>query len=170
MQLRCRCLALFMVALLGSLASEGAAQSVPYRASGQNAVYEPGSGDYFGIGRGLHLGKHSIDGNVIPDGDFFPEPGVFFRGTFEGTQVVTAADGSTLDMYLSGDVELVFNDSGAVEGTWFPTFEVIDGSKRFKGASGTMEGVAINPPFDPSQPEWPFDWYISGTLNLNKRK
>ena len=160
--------ALFALAAFG-LQTTSLAQTVPYSASGANAIFEPGNGDYFGFGNGLHLGRHSIDGNVIPVGEFFPEPGVFFRGTFSGTQVVTAADGSTLTMTLNGDVELVFNDQGAAEGMWFPNFEVIDGSGRFEGATGSMSGVAINPPFDPNAAEWPFDWYIDGTLDLNKR-
>lgn len=167
MKIQWVCMAALLVA---GISTSAWAQSVPYRAAGTNAIYEPGSGDYYGEGRGLHVGRHLIDGNVMPVGDFFPEEGIFFRGTFTGVQTVIAADGSTLTMTLYGDVELTLNEDGSAEGMWFPIFEVTGGTGRFLGATGQMEGVAINPPFDPSSDAWPFDWRIAGRLHLNKRR
>ena len=155
------------VALISGWSTQGIAQTVPHKASGSDATYVPGTGAYFGEGNGTHLGKHVIDGFVIPDGEFFPEEGVFFRGTFTGAQTAIAADGSTITATLEGEVELVFNADGAVEGLWFPAFEVTGGTGRFDGVSGAWEGVAINPPFDPSLSEWPFDWSVIGTVDLN---
>lgn len=153
-----------------SLAPAAYSQSVPYNGSGTDASYEPGSGDYWGVGNGTYMGKHTIVGNVIPDGDFFPAPGIFFAGTFEGTQTATAANGDTLTSRISGEVVLSFTEEGAVTGLWFPVFEIIGGTGRFAHASGTQQGIAINPPFDPSSEIWPFDWAIDGTINLGKAK
>lgn len=148
---------------------QAAAQSVPYKASGTDADYAPGTGDYMGAGNGTHVGKHVIAGNVVPVGVFFPEPGVFFDGTFTGTQTVIAANGDTIDMELSGDVTLVFNEDGLAEGAWFPEFTITGGTGRFANASGVLSGVAINPPFNPAAAVWPFDWDISGKINLGRK-
>ncbi len=160
---------LVALTLLFAQAQEANAQAVPYKASGTDAEYYPGSGDYEGVGNGTHVGKHTIAGNVNPDGVFFPEPGVFFAGTFTGTQTVTAANGDTIAMDLSGDVILVFNDDGLVEGTWFPEFTITGGTGRLANASRTLFGTAVNPPFNPASQAWGFYWDISGTIDLGRK-
>lgn len=145
-------------------------QSVPYKGSGQDSTFEPGTGLYYGGGNGTHVGNHWISGQVIPDGAYFPEPGVFFAGTFTGRQITTAADGSTFEAELSGEVILRTTDSGLVTGTWFPHFEITGGTGRFANASGAFDGVAINPPFNPFTSAWAFDWYVDGEIDLGRRK
>ena len=55
---------------------------------------------------------------------------------------------------------------------WFPTFEIdtANSTGRFRNASGTLLGVAINPPFDPSMQLWPFDWFLDGEIDLGRRR
>lgn len=62
-------------------------------------------------------------------------------------------------------------DDGMVSGIWYPTFELMGSdSGRFKNATGTVPGVAINPPFDRFDPIWPFDWSINGKFDMGKKK
>lgn len=145
------------------------AQDVPIKGSGENSSFDPTTGDFYATGVMSHLGKMTGIGNVVPDGDFFPEPGVFFAGTFAGSQVFIAADESVLEADLQGEVLLVFTEDGLVTGTWSAHWSITGGTKRFAGASGAMTGAAINPPFNPfADPLWAFDWFAEGTIDLAK--
>ena len=75
------------------------AQTLPYFAWGKNAGYTAASGDYEGRGIGFPVGLHRMMGNVVSDGVFFPEPGIFFEGTFEGTQA-DIFEGKKLPQYI----------------------------------------------------------------------
>ena len=167
-----------------SIGQSAFAQGVPFKASGENAKYYPfgipeeqNPGDYVGTGKGTHLGRHAIIGNVLADGVFATGPlevgDVFFSGPFEGSQLAIAANGDVLASNLSGDVTLtVYSlDPFLVEGIWFPEFTVdtVNSTGRFANASGAFSGVAINPPFDPSAPVWPFDWTMEGVIDLGKK-
>ncbi len=147
------------------------AEVVPFKASGTNAEYNSLTGDYSRMGRGTHLGCHSITGQVIPDGVFFPSPDIFLSGTFAGTQTATAGNGDTIEMSICGDVVLPFDpQSGMATGLWFPVFAITGGTGRFVNASGTLEGVVINPPFNPfGPPIWKFDWSIDGEFDYGRR-
>ena len=149
------------------------AQVVPYKASGTHAQYNPLSGEYSGDGKGLHLGKHNITGQVFPVPSVYnPTAGpgeVFFAGTFTGFQTATAANGDTLNSTLSGSVTLTVGDDGLVSGIWTPEFEFMgSASGRFRNATGTLPGVAINPPFDRTSATWPFDWFVDGEFDMGK--
>ena len=153
------------------------AQSVPFEASGADAGFDPGIpgeglGHYKGQGTGTHLGKHQITGDLTYVGDFFPTPDVFFSGTFEGTQTTTAANGDTLELDVIGTVVLDFDaTTGLASGTWLPNFTITNGTGRFANATGSSTGVAVNPPFDPfTDPIWPFDWSMTGEIDLGKKK
>jgi hypothetical protein len=151
------------------------AQSVPFKASGSDAGFNPLSGHYEGQGTGTHLGKHDISGDLMFFSDPLPlEDGVFLSGTFIGTQTATAANGDKLKSFLSGSVVLYHSETpGLVEGTWYPEFVIDDedSTGRFANATGTFGGEAINPPFDPSAgTPWPFDWYMTGRIDLGKKK
>ncbi len=154
------------------IAQDGIGQTVPYFALGRNAQFDPISGDYAGEGRGLHLGRHEIRGNVLPDGEFFPEPDIFFEGTFTGTQTVIAANGDTIEMEMYGDVLLEYDaKTNTAFGTWYPNFEIVEGGTgRFANASGFLSGEAVNPPFEIDAATWPFDWFIEGEIDLGKKR
>lgn len=160
------------------------AQSVPFKASGKNAQYYPfgvpdqqSPGDYVGTGKGTHLGKHAIIGNVQANGAFAAGPlevgDVFFSGPFEGSQIAVAANGDELASDLSGDVVLTVCslEPFMVEGIWFPEFTIdtANSTGRFRNASGSFSGVAINPPFSPFSPTWPFDWTMEGVIDLGRK-
>jgi hypothetical protein len=155
------------------------AQEVPMKASGTNAQYFPfgdgnqnAPGDYGGFGKGTHLGKHLVAGNVTADGTIFPAPNIFFAGTFFGSQSLFAANGDRLDIeLLEGDVLLDFDvETDLASGTWSTIGVITGGTGRFDKASGVVDIVAINPPFDPfSTIAWPFDWFIDGTIDLGKK-
>ena len=141
------------------------AQTLPYIAVGQAAQFDPSNGEYSGSGFGFPFGFQSIEGVVIPD-PIEPEEGVFFAGTFEGTQVTHTPLGD-IHSTLSGDVLLEFDENGMAFGQWNPSFVITGGTGLFRRASGRFEGVAINPPFDPAaSATWPFDWFIAGRINL----
>ena len=141
------------------------AQTFPYFAWGKNAEYTPATGDYEMTGIGFPVGFHQILGNVVPVGEFFPADGVFFEGTFSGTQTVMTFFGD-IEMTLSGDVLLEIDETGMAFGTWNPVFEITDGSGIYSNASGCLAGVAINPPFDPSSEVWGFNWAIWGVIDM----
>lgn len=142
------------------------AQTLPYIALGTGAQYNPANGDYSSDGIGVPIGRHNIVGNVVPDGTFFPRPGVFFEGTFEGTQVVSTRLGK-IYMDLSGDVLLEIDETtGVATGTWYLTFEITGGTGLYRHASGSLKGVAVNPPFDPNSTMWGFNWAMRGRINL----
>lgn len=147
------------------------AQVVPFKGSGMDSTYSPVTGDFSGFGKSTHMGRTYTFGNVQPDGAFFPEPGVFFAGTFTGVQVLIAANGDSLAFDIDGEVVLEFDpDTGLVVGTWTSTTTITGGTGRFANASGSAEVVATNPPFDPIAAEWLFDYSFNGKINLGKRK
>src|SRR4051794_33997002 len=108
-----------VVALLAGQARTAHAQAVPFEGSGTNAIYDFASGNYRGVGVATHMGRISFAGNVQPKGKLFPTPGVFFAGSFEGSQVITAANGDQLEQDVSGEVLLTFVPaSDLVVGMW----------------------------------------------------
>lgn len=161
-------------ALVVSQGQIASAKSVPFKAAGVDAGFDPVSGHYEGFGTGTHLGNHQISGDLEYEGDFFPNfpvLDVFFVGTFSGTQTATAANGDTLTADVSGTVVLDFDEgTGLATGTWFPSFTVTGGTGRFANATGSFEGIAINPPFDPNTaPIWAFDWTMYGRIDRGKK-
>jgi hypothetical protein len=163
---------IFVAAGLVAAGQNAFAQTVPYVALGFDAEYNPATGDYSGPGIGVSVGVHVFDGNVVPDGVFFPAPGIFFAGTFAGSQVVTTEGGDTIDSNVSGAVVLEIDpDTGLITGTWNIDFEVTGGTGRFANASGQLRGIAINPPFDiATAAVWNFDWFVAGKIELAKRR
>ena len=91
--------ALFLSSVL-CFASSSNAQVARFRAFGKKAEFTPADGSYKGGGTGTHLGRHSVSGVVIPAGKFFPEPGVFFAGSFEGVGSHTHVSANGDELYL----------------------------------------------------------------------
>jgi hypothetical protein len=169
---------------LAVVSTPAVAQTVPHRAAGNNASYMPATGHYEGFGVGTHIGRHAIIGDITSPGTPIPpfvqfdeEAGlwVFFDSTFEGEQLIVAANGDKIKCKLSGTVKLywITDDFGNVYGAfgqWNPEFEIIPGSTgRFANATGRFAGTAINPPFDPAAAAWPFNWEVAGTIDLGKK-
>ena len=162
-------------------ASQGAvAQLVPFKASGAGAEYDPATGAYEGPGTGTHLGKCLFIGTVdlakltplpLPDDD----PAVFFRAAFCGFHSYVAANGDVLAGDFTGEVSLSVFDltdpDKFATGRWDASFVVDQASStgRFANASGEVDLVAINPPFDPTADVYPFYWVADGELDLGKK-
>lgn len=161
-------LAVAAVTMLAVSNSHVDAQDVPFLGFGSNGMYDPASGDFYATGQATHLGRLIGIGNVQSEGDLFPAPGVFFEGTFAGSQVFIGANGDLLEADLHGDVLLVFTEDGLVTGTWTVSWDITGGTGRFEGVTGATSGEAINPPFDPFAPTWPFDWHAEGMIDLAK--
>ena len=93
---------------------------------------------------------------------------VFFRAPFGGSQTITIEDGSgdILAGDFTGEVELKLNELGIPVGEWSGKLAIdpLSSTGRFAGAAGTLEIAAVNPPFDPTALEFPFDWTISGDI------
>ena len=158
-------------ALIAGQVGTADAQSVPIKGSGTEGMYDPGSGTYWGEGIVSHMGRSSYVGNIVITDVFPPTPGTFFAGLFEGTQELVAANGDKLFFDVSGEVNLEIDPAtGLVFGTWLLDWEITGGTGRFEGATGSTEGAAINPPFDPAVVPWIFDWYFDGEIDLAKRR
>jgi hypothetical protein len=157
-------------AVITGQARTGNAQVVPFGGSGTQSTFDPATGHFEGVGNASHFGRMGHSGDVLSVGVFFPADGVFFSGTFTGTQTYFSSNGDTLHANLSGEVLLVIDEqTGLVSGTWLVQWDITGGTGRFAGATGTTTGAAINPPFNPAVTPWLFDWYFSGELNLAKR-
>ncbi len=100
------------------------------------------------------------------------------NGAASGTLDFVAANGDLIKWEFSGTVCLEWVQGGPsdplaepiVKGRWDVTFDVVGGDGRFKNVSGTrLKGAAINPPFNPFAGEWPFDWFVNGTIDLGKK-
>ncbi len=152
-----------------SVSESARAQSVPFKGAGTSAVYMPGTGTYAGAGEHSLMGKTHFDGAIVPVGVYFPEPGVLFAGTFSGSQVMTAANGDTLETDVSGEVLLNIDlTTGAATGIWTVVWEITGGTGRFANASGSYTGYAVNPPFDPTSDQWLFDYAFAGEIDLGR--
>ena len=160
----CLSLALGLVIAVGN-AHDASAQSLRYFAVGDGAQYNPVTYEYSGAGIGIPFGLQVIEGTAIPSPEDPDSASVFFQGTFSGEQVTHTFLGD-IHSTLSGDVKLEFDENGMAFGTWNPSFVVNGGTGIFKHAKGRLEGVAINPPFDPTMETWPFSWQIEGRINL----
>lgn len=155
------------------------AQDVPYNASGTDARFNPNTGTFSGPGNGTHVGNVSLEGVITagPTPDL-SDPDIFLKGPFNGTQTIIAANGDRIEWEFSGTVCLEWVQGGPsdpfaepiVKGRWEITSDVVGGDGRFKNVSGTsLKGAAINPPFNPFAGEWPFDWFVNGTIDLGKK-
>jgi hypothetical protein len=156
------------------------AQKVPYKASGSDAKFNPGTGDFSGPGNGTHVGRVFLEGRVADalTPNLTDPTAPFLKGPFSGTQTVTAANGDTIEWKFSGTVCLEWVQGGPidpsaapiVEGKWDVTFDITGGTGRFEHVSGIgLRGAAINPPFNPFAGPWPFDWFVNGTIDLGKK-
>ena len=164
--------------------------TVPLKGAGSDALFYPmgvdanGDGDfddkdditpgyYAGFGKATHLGKTFIEGAVTEISSNPSEPGEFINADFSGVQTLRAANGDELYMEFSGSVVLEYVDGSEEKeafGEWTAKGRITGGTGRFANATGEdILIVAVNPPFDVSQPAWPFDWSIDGEIDLGKK-
>lgn len=154
-----------IVALLCGSDVPAHGQTVAYRAFG-TGFYSPVNGDYGGVGRGTHLGRHDFLGNVqtAPTANPF-----VFTWSLVGTQETTAANGDKLFFQASGEVELIPLDETftTFSAVWTGDFVIDSGTGRFanaKPAAEPLRVIAVNDPFTFADPTWTFNWRLSGRI------
>ena len=164
---------LLVAIVVAMLPQRALAQVVPFRAMGENAQYNPGTGQYVGGGQGTHIGRLAGQGQVqlpiVPTGN----PGQFLWKTAV-PHVITAADGSTISLIGGGLVQLIPLDTniGLFSAVWQAEFEVQGGTGRFFNVgpgSGPIAVEAINQPFFLTDPLWKFSWSMKGTIDLGRQ-
>ena len=167
----CKLTVTTIVLLISLFAADKAiqAQTIPYFAVGKNAKYSSQAsdnpGDYSGFGIGFPLGIHFFQGNVETfDTD---NPLVL---TWESTQPqFTFGFLGAIFFDASGSVELMTKDGVNFTAVWNGEFEVVGGTGLFrfvKPAEEPLQVVAVNNPFQLTDPEWTFDWRLTGSIRL----
>lgn len=159
-------------------------QIVPYKASGTNAGYSPGTGDYDGQGTGTNVGKHDNAGNVVlSDLVEVLDDGCLVFNFFIAEHRVTAANGDGFSLSAEGQVALCpidpDDESTRYFAVWGGDFHVTEnsGTGRFKNvgpANDPLTLLAVNDPFDfpVIDPEaiWTFSWEFNGKIDLGRRR
>ncbi len=139
-------------------------------------VFIPTTGLFYGKGDGNLLDERFFSGTV----DFEPldltnltKPLKFKnkgRGTRNETfQEITTRDGSSLSLRFKGTVQLQ-QAAGAetFTATWLGDFQIVSGTGRFRGATGSFDVVATNKPFLLTDAAWEFDWTWAGRVRLRR--
>ncbi len=155
------------IVVLSAAEGRSLAQTVPYRGGG-TGVYSPITGHYEVSGLGTHLGRLTGFGDIATTPTANP---LVFDFNSTGPQVWVAANGDTLELSLSGQVELIPVDETFTTFTavWDGDFVVEGGTGRFKHARAADEPlkvVAINEPFRLTDPFWQFSWEVTGQFRL----
>lgn len=165
----------FVICVSWSLASlECQAQIVPFKASGDQAIYSPSTGATSGPGQATHMGKVLGSGLALPGVEIGP-------GLFEWSAPnyqFEAANGDTIALTGGGTVQFVpLNPTGLFFAVWSGEFNVITGSGTGRFANvgpGTapIQIVAVNDPFTfpPTEGDiWTYSWNLDGNIDLGKR-
>jgi len=153
--------------ILTAAASDSQAQSVAYRAhgTGRYVPNSPLAGEYDGRGVGGPLGRHNLFGDVVTS--YTADPLVL--DFYVPCQQTIGANGDTLLFSGTGRVTLIPIDATTFTAVWEGDFVVEGGTGRFaraKPANEPLHIVAVNDPFNPLDPEWPFSWTLTGRIVL----
>jgi hypothetical protein len=152
---------------LGTTAHESLAQTVPYKASGTGASYNPVTGYYSGTGKATHLGNITFSGDVTTAPTTDP---LVFTFQSNGPTTTVGANGDAILFTTSGTVQLFTLDGITFTAVWSGTFVVVGGTGRFANVGPgpePLQVVAINDPFTLTDPEWTFSWSIDGSITLH---
>lgn len=150
------------------------AQVVPFKASGDQAIYSPLTGETSGPGKATHMGEVFGSGLALPGVEIGP-------GLFEWSAPnyqFEAANGDQIALSGGGTVQFVpLPTSGIFIAVWFGEFNVIPGAGTGRFAevapgTGPIQVVAINDPFTfPPNPGdiWTYNWSLDGDIDLGKQ-
>lgn len=151
-------------------------QVVPFKASGDMALYSPDTAVTTAIGKATHMGKTIGFGIAFPSADLG-------NGLYEWTAtdyVLTAANGDKLRLYGGGLLQFIPLDSGKFSAVWLGEFHVAGGTGKFANVSAAnepIEVIAVNDPFvldefgNPIPGDtWTYSWELNGEINLGKKK
>ena len=150
------------------------AQIVPFKASGDQAIYSPDTGATSGPGQATHMGKVFGSGFALPGVEIGPGLREWSAPNYQ----FEAANGDTIALTGGGTVQFVpLNQTGLFFAVWSGEFKVIPGggTGRFANAGpGTapIQIVAVNDPFTlpPTTGDiWTYRWNLDGNIDLGKR-
>ncbi len=90
------------------------------------------------------------------------------RGTRNETfQEIITREGSSLSLRFEGTVQLQpVVGTEMFTATWLGDFDIVTGTGKFKGATGSFDVVATNKPFLLTAPAWEFDWTWEGRMRV----
>jgi hypothetical protein len=139
-------------------------------------VFLPATGLFYGTGNGNLLDERFFSGvvDVEPlDLNNLTKPLKFKnkgRGTSNETfQEIITRDGSSLSLRFNGTVQLQpVAGEETFTATWLGDFDIVTGTGRFKGATGSFDVVATNQPFLLTDPAWKFDWTWTGRMRRTR--
>ena len=143
--------------------------SVPWCTKGVG-VYQAATGHYYGTGTGTPLGDHKLYGQVITyQTNDHPLTFAFYSVT---PQKTIAANGDEIDFSSYGTVVVspAPGKAGYFVAKWTGNFFVVGGTGRFKDARPAeypLTVVAINEPYQLTDPSWKFSWTLTGRIVLN---
>jgi len=166
-------LALSIVTLFVIAGQTAHAQVVPFKASGDDATYnpDPKSLETLGLGKATHMGKIVGSGVAEPGEEL--GPGLFAWSALD--YQLTAKNGDTIFLTGGGVVQFVPIEGDLFFAVWTGEFTVTGGNGRFCNvgpAAEPLQVTAINNPFTFPAAEgdiWTYDWEISGQIDLGKK-
>lgn len=152
------------------------AQEVPFKASGQKAIYNPATAFTTATGKATHMGRITGSGVAFPSADLG-------NGLFEWTALnyeLTAANGDQILFEGGGLVQFIPIEGNLFYAVWSGEFTVTGGTGRFrnvKPGSAPIEVIAINDPFELDEfgnalpgDTWTYSWELNGTIDKGKKK
>lgn len=141
------------------------AQLVPFKASGDNAIYNTQTGETSGIGVATHMGQTLGAGVALPTADL--GNGLFSWVAQEYS--FTAANGDQLFLAGGGFVQFFpLEGTDYLSAIWSAEFTVVGGTGRFANASTEepLAVVAVNYPLQLGDPYYTYYWNIEGMIDL----
>jgi hypothetical protein len=154
------------------------AQTVPFKASGQGAIYNTENGETSGPGQAAHMGGVFGAGVAIPGEpvDQINFPGLFYWNAVDYS--MTAANGDKIFFNGGGTVQFIPNDDGTYYAVWSGVFNVEGGTGRFSNvgpAADPISVVATNDPFELDEGAplpgaiWTYSWTLDGEIDLGHK-
>ncbi len=147
------------------------AQTVPFRASGTDAVYYTATAETSGFGQATHMGRALGSGLAVP-----------IEGTNQWIALgykFVAANGDEIYFTGGGTIEFFSIGDGEFSAIWSGEFNVVGGTGRFANVGpgdAPITVSAINDPFflqEDGSPLpgaiWTYSWELTGDIDLGKK-
>jgi hypothetical protein len=155
------------------------AQTVPFKASGSDAIYNTTTAETSGPGKAAHMGNMFGAGLAIPGGpvDEVNSPGLFYW-TAVGYSM-TASNGDQIFFNGGGTVQFIPIGGSTYFAVWSGDFNVDGGTGRFSKVGPGAEPIAVVATNDPFELDangaplpgavWTYSWTLDGEINLGAK-